>query len=67
MVRNLKPNSSGWRWLQGKHAVSGRAWGGCIDVLEDIEGTRFWPSPDFWINRILLFDARDDIEREISQ
>jgi muramoyltetrapeptide carboxypeptidase LdcA involved in peptidoglycan recycling len=44
-VRALRP-ATGWRWLQG----TGRAWGplfaGCIEVLDWLRGTRWWPDLD---------------------
>ena len=44
----------GWRWLQGSGRVDGRLFGGCADVLEMVKGSRFWPPPDFWRDRILF-------------
>jgi muramoyltetrapeptide carboxypeptidase LdcA involved in peptidoglycan recycling len=50
----------GWRWLQGSGRAEGRLFGGCADVLEMIKGTRFWPPPDFWQDRILFLETSED-------
>lgn len=58
-VNGLKKNS-GWKVLQGKGVVSGELFGGCIEVLEFIKGTDFWPSKDFWNGRILFLETSED-------
>ena len=50
----------GWRWLQGSGRVEGRLFGGCADTLEMLKGTRFWPQPDFWQDRILFLETSED-------
>ncbi len=50
----------GWRWLQGSGPVEGRLFGGCADTLEMLKGTRFWPSPEFWEDRILFLETSED-------
>jgi len=45
-VKEPKSNS-GWVWLQGNSTVNGQLFGGCIEVLEFMKATRYWPSPDF--------------------
>jgi muramoyltetrapeptide carboxypeptidase LdcA involved in peptidoglycan recycling len=50
----------GWHWLQGGGRVEGRLFGGCADVLEMLKGTRFWPAPDFWQDRILFLETSED-------
>jgi muramoyltetrapeptide carboxypeptidase LdcA involved in peptidoglycan recycling len=49
-----------WHWLQGGGRVDGRLFGGCADVLEMMKGTRFWPGPDFWNDRILFLETSED-------
>ncbi len=55
----LQPHD-GWRWLQGSGRVRGRLWGGCIEVLEFMKGTAFWPEPAFWDERILFFETSEE-------
>jgi muramoyltetrapeptide carboxypeptidase LdcA involved in peptidoglycan recycling len=50
----------GWHWLQGSARVEGRLFGGCAEVLEMVKGTRFWPQPDFWQDRILFLETSED-------
>ena len=53
------PNA-GWRWLQGGSVVRGTLFGGCIEVLEFIKGTRWWPPADFWRGKILFFETSEE-------
>lgn len=53
------PNG-GWRWLQGERVVQGRLFGGCIEVLEFLKSTPWWPAPDFWQGKILFFETSDE-------
>jgi muramoyltetrapeptide carboxypeptidase LdcA involved in peptidoglycan recycling len=57
---NLVSNAAGWQWLQGKGTVRGRLFGGCIEVLEFLKGTHYWPSPDFWEDRVLFLETSED-------
>ena len=57
-VGRLVPHD-GWRWLQPGRAV-GALFGGCIEVLEFMKGTRFWPEPDFWDGRILFVETSEE-------
>lgn len=50
----------GWRWLQGSDAVSGRLFGGCIEVLQFLKGTAYWPDPAFFAGRILFLETSED-------
>lgn len=50
-VAELVPHD-GWHWLNGSTACTGRLFGGCIEVLEFLKGSRFWPSESFCKGRI---------------
>ena len=52
--------ASNWRWLQGEGIVRGRLFGGCVEVMEFMKGTQFWPSMDFWKNKILFLETSED-------
>ncbi|WP_243064727.1 S66 peptidase family protein [Humibacter sp. RRB41] len=52
---------NGWRWLRGSTARSGRLFGGCIEVLDMMVGTRFWPEPAFFDDRILFVETSEDV------
>lgn len=53
------PNA-GWRWLQGSSVVRGTLFGGCIEVLEFIKGTPWWPPTDFWRGKILFLETSEE-------
>ena len=56
--RKLEPNP-GWNFLQGETKVQGRLIGGCMEVLEMLKGTEFWPEKDLWTNSILFFETSE--------
>jgi muramoyltetrapeptide carboxypeptidase LdcA involved in peptidoglycan recycling len=52
--------SDGLSFLQGEAAVEGTLWGGCIEVLEFLKSTAFYPHDDFWNGKILFFETSED-------
>jgi muramoyltetrapeptide carboxypeptidase LdcA involved in peptidoglycan recycling len=59
-VKSLQPNDQRWQWLQGEGVAEGRLFGGCIEVLEFMKGTQFWPPSEFWSGRILFLETSED-------
>ena len=53
--RLLQP-SEGWTWLK-PGAAEGRLIGGCIESLQHLRGTPFWPD---WEGAILFFETSED-------
>lgn len=49
----------GWEFIQGT-AAEGPLWGGNIEVLEFLKGTRFWPTPDFFAGKVLYFETSEE-------
>ena len=58
-INNPKPND-GNRWIQGARKTTGYLFGGCIEVLEMLKGTDYWPKKDFWKNRMLFLETSED-------
>lgn len=56
---NALRKNDGWKFLQGAGVVSGKLFGGCIDVLEMMKGTEFWPEPEFWNGKILILETSE--------
>jgi len=56
-----KRKSSGWTTLQGETKVSGRLFGGCVEVLEMMKGTAFWPPRSFWDGKALFLETSEDM------
>jgi len=50
----------GWCLLQGQGVVEGVLFGGCLDVLEMVRETNFWPHPDFWTGKILCLETSEE-------
>jgi muramoyltetrapeptide carboxypeptidase LdcA involved in peptidoglycan recycling len=49
-------NSPGWGWLRGGVA-EGVLIGGCLESLEHLRGTRFWPE---WQDAIMFFETSEE-------
>ncbi|MDP6293699.1 MAG: LD-carboxypeptidase [Candidatus Woesearchaeota archaeon] len=49
-----------WQWLQGTSVVGGQLYGGCIEVLEFMKETEFWPSQEFWNGKILFLETSEE-------
>lgn len=48
--------SDGWTWLKAGRA-EGRLVGGCIESLQHLRGTRFWPN---WAQTIFFFETSEE-------
>lgn len=49
----------GWRWLQGEARAEGHLIGGCVEVLEMLKGTRWWPKPELWQGAVIFLEPSD--------
>lgn len=58
-VNDMK-QTDGWHWLQGQAMVQGELFGGCIEVLEFINGTDFWFDKEFWNKKILFLETSEE-------
>ncbi len=58
-TNKLKKNQ-GWRWLQGKEEVVGELFGGCLEVLEGMKSTKFYPEKNFWNGKIFFLETSED-------
>lgn len=52
--------NDGARWLQGEGSHSGRLFGGCIEVLDFLKGTDYWPDKSFWDDRVLFLETSEE-------
>ncbi len=62
-VEAARPKTShpgGWRWLQGDSRAEGHVVGGCMEVLEMLKGTRWWPEPALWRGAVLFLETSED-------
>ncbi len=57
--RYRKTYSGGWRWLQGETRAEGHLIGGCVEVLEMLKGTKWWPRPELWQGAVVFLEASD--------
>ncbi|MGH2760073.1 MAG: S66 family peptidase, partial [bacterium] len=58
--RTFVPNP-GWTWVQGVDSdpVAGPLLGGCIEVLEMLKATAWWPPIDRWSGAVLYFETSE--------
>ncbi len=59
-VRRPRIPGSPWRYIQGEKPAYGRLIGGCIDVLDFINGTSLWPAVDEFEDTILFLETSED-------
>ncbi|MBU5593512.1 LD-carboxypeptidase [Clostridium sp. MSJ-4] len=53
-------NEYGWDFIQGEGIAEGKLWGGCIEVLEFLKSTEYWPCSNFWQDKILFFETSEE-------
>ncbi len=53
------PNA-GWDWLQSAPCHTAYIWGGCIEVLEFMKGTDYWPDRSFFDDKFLLLETSEE-------
>ncbi|GAB3705722.1 LD-carboxypeptidase [Spirosoma flavus] len=58
LVRPLTA-STGWRFLQGQGRAEGHLLGGCVEVLEMLKGTDYWPALSAWDGAILFLETAE--------
>jgi muramoyltetrapeptide carboxypeptidase LdcA involved in peptidoglycan recycling len=50
----------GWLWLQGDKKFEGHLLGGCIEVLEMLKGTQWWPKPELFEGAVLYLETSEE-------
>ncbi len=50
----------GWQWLQGDAPAQGHLIGGCLEVLDMLNGTPGWPAPELWHSAVLALETSED-------
>ncbi|MFC4426510.1 S66 family peptidase [Deinococcus navajonensis] len=60
MPRPMTPGE-GWVWLQGNVPAEGHLLGGCLEVLDMLNGTPGWPEPDLWAGAILALETSEEM------
>jgi muramoyltetrapeptide carboxypeptidase LdcA involved in peptidoglycan recycling len=59
-ISELRKDDIGHRWINKGSLSIGQLWGGCIEVLDMMNGTLAWPGKDFWNDKILFFETSED-------
>lgn len=57
--RKLNPTEP-WCFLQGEGVTRGRLIGGCLEVVEFLRGTRYWPDSTMWQDAILFLETSEE-------
>ncbi|PIR03964.1 MAG: LD-carboxypeptidase [Candidatus Magasanikbacteria bacterium CG11_big_fil_rev_8_21_14_0_20_39_34] len=58
-VNEIEKNT-GWNWIQGESIVTGELFGGCIEIFEMLNGTKYWPKQDFWNDKVLFLETSEE-------
>jgi muramoyltetrapeptide carboxypeptidase LdcA involved in peptidoglycan recycling len=58
--RAIQPNP-GWRWLGGSERATGHLIGGCLEVLDFLRGTPWWPGPEYWDGAVFYWETSEDV------
>ena len=58
--RKLQP-CTGWRFHQQAGSTTGHLFGGCLEVLEWLRGTPFWPAQDQLAGAILFLETSEEM------
>lgn len=59
-VFRKRRNTSGWQFLGASKKVTGRLMGGCLEVLNFVNGTKLWPVLSEWEDTILFVETSED-------
>ncbi|MBI1281287.1 MAG: LD-carboxypeptidase [Anaerolineaceae bacterium] len=57
--RQLSP-TTGWRWLQGQGIRQGRLMGGCLEVMDWLRGTDYFPPASDWHDAVLFIETSEE-------
>ena len=60
-VRRPHQPGDGWVWLQGDAPAEGHLIGGCLEVLDMLNGTPGWPEPELWRGAVLALETSNDV------
>ncbi|HOX17000.1 MAG TPA: LD-carboxypeptidase [Spirochaetales bacterium] len=59
-VGEIRANGEGHVWLKRGARRSGRLWGGCVESLDGLNGTPYWPRGEFWDDVVLFLETSED-------
>lgn len=59
VARKLQP-CGGWKWLQGEGTVRGPLIGGCVEVVDWMRGTDYWPQRSSWEGAIVFLETSEE-------
>ncbi|WP_227355283.1 S66 family peptidase [Haladaptatus salinisoli] len=64
--REMEPNP-GWRWRGGSERVTGRTWGGSLEVVDlQLSVNRYLPDPDELDGTVLLLETSEELPSEFD-
>ncbi|GAA0244661.1 S66 peptidase family protein [Haladaptatus pallidirubidus] len=59
--------NSGWRWRGGSERVTGRTWGGCLEVVDiQLSVNRYLPDPEELAGAVLLLETSEELPSEFD-
>ncbi len=61
-----KKRSPRWKALQGDEKVQGTLFGGCLEVIEIMKGSPYWPPRSFWPGKVLFMEASEQMASPVA-
>lgn len=58
---NRRKRSPRWKVLQGQGGATGQLFGGCLEVLNKMMDTRYWPPRGYWIGKVLFLEISEEV------
>ena len=58
--KKTRPEEHHYEVLSGRGIITGKLFGGCLDLLPMIVGTEIWPECNEWKNKILLVETSEE-------
>ena len=59
-TRRPRMNGTPWRYIAGGKPVRGRLLGGCVELLNMMNGTPLWPALEDWDGAILFMETSEE-------
>jgi muramoyltetrapeptide carboxypeptidase LdcA involved in peptidoglycan recycling len=59
-IRRALTPAGGWQWSGGETVKRGRLLGGCLEVLDWLRGTDYWPPLSDWQDAILFIETSEE-------
>jgi muramoyltetrapeptide carboxypeptidase LdcA involved in peptidoglycan recycling len=60
-IKRPLTHTDAWLFLQGNVKVRGQLLGGCLEVLELLKATHYWPAKEEWQGKVLFLETSEEM------